>query len=185
MKKILIGIGIIFLSFITLIVLMFQPEKDMVTDTRFYEDYIGKDGKYKDNYLPYNDIFPDSIPENAQVEDFRYFYYNPWDGNYMGYLVYTCDDETYAIEHDRLLNIESTERKYIYGATEFPYELCAVYASDYGYIYALADENNKRFIYVELQFCNSFTDIDYEKYIDTKYLPTGFNAKMGEIDKID
>ena len=32
-------------------------------------------------------------------------------------------------------------------------------------------------IYVELTFCNGFTDIDYEKIIPEQYLPEGFDAK--------
>lgn len=167
----------IFLGVVAVIVAYcYLDSREMITNVNSYEKVLGVDGKYKENHETYNDIFPDAIPEGANVEEFRYFYYNPWDACYLGYLVYTCDEATYAAEHERLLAIKSSEEKYIYGATEFPYELCAVYAGDYGYIYALADEENKRLVYVELQFCNGFTDIDYEKYIDAKYLPVGFDA---------
>ena len=58
------------------------------------------------------------------------------------------------------------EDYFIYGATEFPYPLLAVYANDYnGYIYAMGDEAQRKIIYVELTFCYYFTDIDYEKVI--------------------
>ena len=35
-----------------------------------------------------------------------------------------------------------------------------------------------KIIYVELTFCNYFTDIDYEKVIPEEYLPIGFDAKV-------
>lgn len=158
---------------------LIADSREKVTDITKYEKYLGVEGKYKENYGTYNDIFPDKIPENAEVEDFCYYYYNPWDACYLGYLVYTCPVNEYEAEYQRLKAISSSEDIYIYGATEFPYELCAVYAdSYYGYIYALADKENCRMIYVELQFANGFTDIDYTKYIDAKYLPTGFYAEI-------
>lgn len=144
-----------------------------------YETILGKDGKYKNNYIAYNDIFPDEMPDSAAVEAFYYEYYNPWDANYLGYLVYHCDAEDYMAEYERLKQIESSETYDDYGTLIFPYELCAVYASSYGLIYALADNVNSRFIYVELEFCNYFTDIIYEDIVDEKYLPEGFDAKPG------
>ena len=53
-----------------------------------------------------------------------------------------------------------------------------IYAdSYYGFVYALA-KNENEIIYVELIFCNGFYDLKYENYINTDYLPDGFNAKM-------
>ena len=76
--------------------------------------------------------------------------------------------------------LDSSTDYEVYGIEDFPYELCAVYAdSNYGVIYALTDEQKQQFIDVELKFANYFTDIDYEKIIDSKYLPEGFNAKKG------
>ncbi len=57
----------------------------------------------------------------------------------------------------------------------------AVYADSYnGYNYALADEENSRLIYVEINFCNYFSDINYEKIIDKEHLPINFDAKKGK-----
>lgn len=168
----LVGLLIAFVVYVVL------DTREKVTDIDKYEKYLGIEGKYKENYGTYNDIFPDQIPRSAEIEDFCYFYYDPWDPCYLGYLVYTCDSETFEREYERLLSISSSENKYIYGATAFPYELCAVYADEYyGYIYAMADRENLRLIYVELQFANHYTDIDYKKYIDEKYLPIGFSAE--------
>lgn len=141
------------------------------------EEYLGKEGKYKENFGHYNNVFPNEIPESADVKKFYYRYYNPWDPCYLGYLVYTCDEEDYRKEYERLSEIRTSKNMYIYGAESFSYDLCAVYADpDHGYIYALADEENMRFIYIELQFCNGFTDINYRKIIDEVYLPEGFDA---------
>lgn len=180
-KKTKITLGIIIVVIVAIVILLLWDiveSTKKVTDIGQYEKYLGPEGKYKEHFNTYNDIFPDAIPENAEVKDFIYYYYNPWDACYMGYLVYSCDADTYTAEYERLKALASSEDIYIYGATEFPYELCAVYADDYyGYIYALADEANHQFIYVELQFCNGFTDIDYENYIPKEHLPQGFSAK--------
>lgn len=177
---IIIVILVVLLAAYGVFCLWIKDSKDLTQDITEYEEYLGANGKYKETFSIYNDIFPDSIPVSAEVEDFYFLYFNPWDANYMGYLVYTCDDKKFDEEYGRLKNISSSQNKYVYGATEFPYELCAVYAdSYYGYIYALADREENRFIYVEILFCNYFTDIDYEVVIPEKYLPSGFDATLG------
>ena len=164
-----------------MVALLIWAVKDVIeisTNVARYEKFLGAEGKYKKNYGTYNDIFPDEIPKSAKVEDFCYCYFNPWDACYLGYLVYTCEQQEFEQEYKRLTELQSSENLYVYGATEFPYELCAVYADDYlGYIYAMADRSENRLIYVELQFANGFTDIAYKKYIDEKYLPIGFDAE--------
>ncbi|MFA9398150.1 MAG: zf-HC2 domain-containing protein [Clostridiaceae bacterium] len=181
-KKIIIILGIIMLVFITIIVLFFISwvEKDKTTNIAKYNEYLGINSKYEDKNLIYNDIFPDTIPKSAEVEDFYFYYYNPWDPNYLSYLVYTCSDADYEKEKNRLKALDSAEDYLIYGATEFPYPVCAVYADRYfGYIYAMADKEHNRLIYIELTFCNNFTDINYQKIVDKDYLPIGFDAKNG------
>lgn len=150
---------------------------DRTTDIGDYEEYLGEDGKYKEHLFLYNDIFPDRIPASAKVEEFYYSYDNPENPCYLGCLVYACEEEDYQREYDRLKKIDSSEEYYIHGATKFPYELCAVYADeDYGYVYAMTDPGKNKFIYVELQFCDSFVDVEYGKRIDEKYLPVGFGG---------
>lgn len=171
-------------------------ERDVCEDAAQYEEYLGRDGKYttvwyredadylaqpeekRAAWLDENHLFPYELPEGAQVENFRFEYYDPFDPNYMLYLVCTCDDEAFEREVARLKSVESTENRSAYGAEEYPYELCAVRTDDYyGLMYALADRDNDRLIYFGLNFCNCFTDIEYEKYIDPAHLPTGFDAK--------
>lgn len=177
-RTIIITVIVVVIIVIVACVLYWNHQNNIkITNILKYEKYLGKNGEYKHHFNYYNAIFPDEIPESADVEEFYYRYYNPWDPCYLGYLVYTCDKEDYQREYERLKEIQSSENKYIYGAESFPYELCAVHAdSYYGYVYALADEENQRFIYIEIQFCNEFMDINYEKIIDVKYLPEGFDA---------
>lgn len=153
---------------------------DKVTDITHYSEYFGSKGKHSEKYLIPNDIFPYRIPKSAKVEDFNYYYYNSWDPNYVAYLVYTCSEDEYKAEVERLSKINSTKDFYIYSTKGFNYPVCAVYADSYnGYIYAMADKENNRLIYVEITFCNYFSDINYEDIIDKKYLPIGFDAKHG------
>lgn len=154
--------------------------KEIVQDISRYEDILGEHGRYKNNLIGNNDIFPHQLPESVEIETFYYEYYNPWDPNYLGYLIYTCDDSDFRKEYERLHKIKSSANPLIYGSTGFPYELCAVYADEYyGYSYALADQASNKFIYINLEFCNCFTDIDYESIIDRQYLPFNFDAASG------
>lgn len=173
MKKILLIVSIM----ITLLVCSgwgFLTEKDVTTDISDYSKYLGSEGKHR------NDIFPQSIPNSAEIKDFCFNYYNPWDPNYVVYLVYSCDKEDYIKETERLSDLNSSEDYLIYGATGFNYPVCAVYAGKYnGYIYALADKNNNKLIYVEITFSNYFSDINYEDIVGKEYLPNNFDAKPG------
>lgn len=163
-------------------------ERDITQDVSQYELYLGQNGKYKSNYLGYNDIFPDKLPASAKVEEFYCEYYNPWDGNYLSYLVYTCPDADYEKECARLDGIKSSDSYNVYGATGFraPYKLRAVYSDDYrGIIYALSNDAENKLVYVGLEFCNFFTDIDYEDIIEKQYLPIGFDANDGNQTRQD
>lgn len=190
MKKIL-AIFLIIIAILVLICggfIMLWVEKDKTTNISDYSKYLGQDGKHN------NDIFPYNIPNSARIEDFCYYYYNPFDSNYVSYLVYSCNDKDYIKETERLSKIKSSEDYLIYSTTGFNYPVCAVYANKYshngrdihdGYIYALADKENNKLIYVEIKFCNHFSDINYEDIIDKKYLPINFNAKSKNPTKLE
>ena len=150
----------------------FWVEEKQTSNIREYQEIFAEEG-----YHP-NDLFPKEVLSSADVEEFEFYYYNPFDPNYLSYLVYTCNDEEYASEVERLSKLASSENHLIYEATEFTYPVLAVYADDYsGYTYVLGDDSSNRLIYVELYYCNYFSDIDYEKYIKNEHLPIGFNAK--------
>lgn len=177
-----IALSVMFAGMFGMLALMWCAgnERDVTEDAAVYEQYLGKDGKYKQNYLGYNDIFPNKLPDSAKVEKFHCEYYNPWDGNYLSYLVYTCGDEDFTRETARLDGIKSADSYNVYGTTGFPYRLRAVYADEYsGIIYAMSDDENNRLIYVGLEFCNYATDIDYRSVIEEGHLPEGFDAADG------
>lgn len=186
MKKILLTCAIVIAIAISMVIYtfafgvgaMFFPERDKTTNIVNYNKYFGENGKHR------NDIFPNMIPTSAKVEDFCYYYYNPFDPNYVSYLVYSCNDEDFNNETERLSKLTSSKDYLIYGATGFNYPVCAVYADNYkGYIYALADKENNKLIYVEIDFCNYFSDINYENIISKDYLPIDFNAKKDNATK--
>ncbi len=159
-----------------------KPE--VTTDISAYQDVIGTDAKnnYKNKWDMVEDIFPKSITENMNMDDFKMVYYNPWDAQYLSYLVVDYAPDEYEKEVKRLVAYPSTTYKGYFGVEGFgkefgqDYELLAIEADSYqGFIYALTN-GKERIIYEEIIFCNYFMDLDYKKYIDTDYLPVGFDA---------
>lgn len=153
-------------------------KKEFTTDVSEYELYYGSEAEHRiSNQMVDVSIFPEEISEGAEVENFSFNYYNPWDPNYTTLLVLTYDDAECEIELQRLSEIESTsEEDWTYGVTGFPYELCAITSNEYGIVYAMTDPDENRFIYAEISFCNFFSDMDYEEIIGEDYLPEGFDA---------
>ena len=157
-----------------------EAEVEINLDVNYYNQYIGAEAKkeYRNKWGMDESIFPEKITSGMTVEDYKMVYYNPWDAQYLSYLVVEYDDESYASELKRLENYSSTEYKGYYGAGGFDekYELLAMNADSYhGFVYALSGGKNK-IIYVEIIFCNYFLDIDYKEYIKEDYLPVGFDA---------
>lgn len=155
-----------------------RPEVDK--DVSHYNQYFGENVKYEyTNRLGMDvSIFPEEIVEEMRVEDFITVYYNPFDPQYLSYLVVSYEESAYKQEIERLQAYESTDYLGNYGATGFAeaYTLEAINADDYqGFVYALSDGKDT-IIYVELLFCNYFYDLNYKKYIPEKYLPIGFDA---------
>lgn len=165
------------------------------TDIDKYRDYIGETAgeEYRNKFDMDESIFPQFISDNMQVEDYKMVYYNPWDAQYLSCLVVQYDPESYRNEIKRLQSIPMEEYIGLYGAEGFDekYDLLAMNADQtYGFIYALSDKTeengstnenvgineNRRIIYVEILFCNYFMDLEYENYIDTEFLPIGFDA---------
>ena len=67
------------------------------TDITHYQWYIGKNAKkeYADKWGMDESIFPESITDNMDVLDYKMVYYNPWDAQYLSYLVVEYDDKSY------------------------------------------------------------------------------------------
>lgn len=150
------------------------------TDISHYLWYMGDGAReeYVHKWGMNEGIFPKEISDEMNVTDYKMVYYNPWDAQYLSYLVVEYDDRFYESEIKRLNEYDSTEYLGYFCAEGFAeeYTLLAMEADpSYGLIYALAGENNQ-IIYVELIFCNYFYDLDYKNMISEQYLPIGFDA---------
>lgn len=188
--KILLIVGIIgTVQFAILLflasVLMFDSlltKPDVYTDTSDYGKYvdISEVSGFRHRLID-ESIWPESITDDMNVLEFKLVHYDPWDPQYLGYMVVDYDDASYAKEMHRLKFERQMEYVGYYGATGFQdYEVAAMYAdeSGHGLVYALTDGEH-RVVYVLLEFCNFFFDLKYEKYIPEEYLPAGFNAHEG------
>ena len=158
-----------------------SAQVDINTDITKYNEYMGESAHemYRNKWGMDETIFPTTIEEDMQVVDYKMVYYNPWDAQYLSYLVVDYTDENYEKEVERLKAYPSTDYIGYYDVTGFSkYTLLAMFADSYqGFVYAITDNHN-RIIYVELIFCNYFYDIDYTQYIPVEYLPDGFNAVL-------
>ena len=150
------------------------------TDVSHYLQYMGESAEeeYADKWNMKEEIFPEKITDEMQVTDYKMVYYNPWDAQYLSYLVVEYEEEAYNAEIERLENYASTEYLGNYGAEGFAkdYRLLAMEADPYyGFVYAL-ETGDRQIVYVELIFCNYFMDLNYEEMIPKAYLPKGFDA---------
>lgn len=146
-----------------------------------YGEFIGASAReeYRNKWGMDESIFPEAITDNMKVEEYKMVYYNPWDAQFLSYLVVSYNENDYEKEVERLQKYNSTDYIGYYGVTGFTkFNLLAMYANEYqGFVYAITDGESK-IIYVELIFCNYFYDLEYEKYINKDYLPDGFDATI-------
>ena len=140
-----------------------------------YQDKLGMD----------ESIWPEKISDDMEVKDYKMVYWNPFDPQYLGYIVVKYPDSEYRAEIKRLKEYKSTEYKGYYSVTgEEDYELLAVNADPYyGFIYALGDDD-KTIIYAEEVFCG-FMDLEYEKYMPKEYFLDGFDAGVDNPDAVE
>ena len=181
LKTTIIIIGsIIIFGYLFLLCLGYYNKYEITTDINNYQEIIGTDSKnkYKDKWGMSEEIFPKTI-EKLNVLDFKMIYYDPFDKQYLSYLVIDYDKEEYDKEIERLNNygIENYIGYYdVTGSTK--YKLLAMESDEYqGFVYAITDEKSK-IIYVEIIFCNYFMDIKYDEEIPKEYLPDNFDAKI-------
>lgn len=150
------------------------------TDISHYSRYMGEDAEeeYVKKWDMDESIFPEKITEKMCATDYKMVYYNPWDAQYLSYLVVEYDETVYHEEVKRLKKYASTEYLGYYGAEGFS-EGCTLLAMEadpyHGFVYAL-ETGERQIVYVELIFCNYFYDLDYQRMIPEKYLPAGFDA---------
>lgn len=179
-KVICLVIGIIILRLsVAVATLLFSSLSAKVIEVNNVEEYsqiIGSNAKeeYRNKWDMNEEIFPRNLSK-LNARDFKFVYYNPWDAQYLTYLVVDYDEQ----EEKRLDKLGIDDYIGNYGVTGFldRYRLLAMEVDDtYGFIYAITD--GERIIYVELIFANYFYDIDYKHYINEDYLPVGFDATM-------
>lgn len=120
-------------------------------------------------------IWPVRITDYMDVQDYLLVYYCPWDSNYLGYLTVSYENSDYKEEVARLSEYSSVDYVGNYGATGFSdYQLIAMSAGDYGFVYALTD-SEETIIYVAMIFPGYGMDILYDEYIPEEYLPDGLD----------
>ena len=193
MKKILIGVVIaaavlgiirVIATFGLIGIMLFgsaASKPEVHTDIENYAEYMSFSHDGGDTIWSKwgmdESIWPREINDVSNAADYKIVYYNPWDAQYLGYLVMDYPAEEYAAETARLKAYPSTDYIGYYGVTEEKtYELLAVYADAYnGFVYALTDGAG-RIIYAEQIFCNYYMDLDYRDYIPEEYLLDGFDA---------
>lgn len=195
-KKISVGIVIaiiailgsqIFITGVIMIIMFFgssTSKPEVYEDISRYNEYMSfsrddTDSKWSKWGMD-ESIWPEKINDSMKVSDFKMVYYDPWDKQYLGYLVIDYDPEEYAKEISRLRSYPSTDYIGYYSVEkEHTYDLVAVNADEYqGFVYALTD-GKSRIIYAEQIFCNYFMDLDYRKYMPEEYFLDGFDATSG------
>ena len=169
-------IGIMFLGSVT-------SKPEIYEDISHYNEYMSFNGGDDSKWSKWGmdeSIWPEKINDAMEVSDFKMVYYDPWDKQYLGYLVVDYLPDAYAEEISRLQSYPSTNYIGYYSVKEeTTYELAAINADEYqGFVYALTDGTG-RIIYAEQIFCNYYMDLDYRKYIPAEYLLDGFDATSG------
>ena len=153
-----------------------KPE--VYTDISHYGEYMSfGPGSKQHKWGMDESIWPQEITDTMAVSDFKMVCYDPWDAQYLGYLVVDYSEDDYIEEAERLKTYKSTDYIGYYGVEEEKtYDLLAINADPYnGFVYALTDGKN-RIIYAEEIFCNYYMDLDYWNYIPEEYLLDGFDA---------
>lgn len=182
---IVLGIGtaaliVKFVPIIIMIVSIMNAKIEVYDDVSSYESYLaGPQNKWLKWDMD-ESIWPAHITDSMKVKDYKMVYYNPWDAQYLGYLVVEYTPEAYAEEISRLKAYPSNDYIGIYSVKEEKtHELLAVHADEYhGFVYALAGGEHE-IIYAEQIFCYYIMDLDYTQYIPGDYLLDGFDAGSG------
>ncbi len=104
-RLIMIGGVIAFMAFDS-----HNAKVEISEDISKYRKHIGKkaDKKYQNKWDMDESIFPERITEEMSVKDYKMVYYNPWDAQYLCYLVVDyeqdiiCGGDAYLREVERL-----------------------------------------------------------------------------------
>ena len=184
LTAVLVGIGILLSIAPVVLIGIFlagsvTAKPEVYNDILQYGEYMSFGAGSKWNKWGIDEtIWPQEITENMAVSDFKMVYYDPWDAQYLGYLVVDFSEDDCIEEAERLRAYKSTDYIGYYSTEEEKtYDLLAINADPYnGFVYALTDGKN-RIIYAEEIFCNYYMDLDYWNYISEEYLLDGFDAR--------
>lgn len=150
-----------------------------INDYKIYRLGPGEDFGTGYGRLMNETIWPEEITDEMDVVEFKLVHYDPFDPQYLGYMVVQYAPEAYEKEMMRLKFKGCNEYLGYYGITGFDdYEIAAIFTDKdmgHGLVYALTDGEGK-IVYVLMEYCNYFFDLHYEEYIPEEYLPRGFNA---------
>lgn len=163
----LIGIGVVFGAYF-----LFGGPAQVTTDISRYEEVLWKYSNVQTGFL----VFPESVPEAAQVEEFYFSYQDVWDDPACQVVLQcTYNEEDYQAEKKRL---ETTKK--VYGSKEqtllqaekgiFNHPCyVAIFNNNYAYEYALLTGKQQiTYIYVsfiskdEIQFDQAYLPQDHE-----------------------
>ena len=130
--RVLVALGLVGLMFLSSV----NAKPEVYDDISNYTEYMSFSDDNEDPLWNKWDmdesIWPRRINDISEVADFKMVYYNPWDAQYLGYLVMDYSDEDYAAETARLKAYPSTDYIGYYSVVEeHTYELLAVYADEY------------------------------------------------------
>lgn len=158
-----------------------DPEVELREDPAEYQKLAGPEPEedYRIRSLDLRgDIFPQALPRNAEVREFRMVRYDPWDPQWICYLTLQYSPEDYARETERLAAFPKAEYAGVFSVTGFdPEPLALSVDRTAGFLYAIPTPGRENAVtYVRLEFGNLFYDLDYRKYIPAAYLPQGFDA---------
>lgn len=119
LKTILIIAAVILAAFVIMYVIPFallwysivSAKVEVYDDIANYREYMTFDESVAKwtKWGMDESIWPEKITEDMNVADFRMVYYNPWDAQYLGYLVIDYPTKEYDAEVKRLNGYPSTD----------------------------------------------------------------------------
>lgn len=136
--------GLLVVGMIALMVI--SATIDIDTNIAHYHEYMGQNAKeeYRTKWGMDETIFPTDITKNMEIVDYKMVYYNPWDAQFLSYLVIDYSEDDYQTEVSRLKEYPSTEYMGYYTVTGFSkYTLLAIYADEYNRICLCAYRQRK------------------------------------------
>lgn len=103
----------------------FSDTVHVYEDVSGYSRFVGPEAEedYRiDSPELCGDIFPDTIPAEAEPVEFKMVYYNPFDPQWLCYLTLRYDEDAYARECERLEAFPKADYAGVFSVTGFAEE---------------------------------------------------------------